>query len=34
MATKAGVVTRKTIHGTWIPKALLGPGVFLVIANC
>jgi hypothetical protein len=34
IATKAGVVTRKTIHGTWISKALLGPGVFLDIANC
>lgn len=34
IATKAGVVTRKTIHGTWISKALLGPGVFLDIADC
>jgi hypothetical protein len=26
IATNAGVKTRKTIHGTWISKALLGPG--------
>lgn len=34
IATKAGVVTRKTTHGTWISKALLGPRVFLDIAGC
>lgn len=28
IATNAGVKTRKTMHGIWISKALLGPGIF------
>ena len=34
IATRAGEVTRKTTHGTWISKALLEPGIFSDIANC
>lgn len=33
MATKVGVMTKKTMHGTWISNALFGPGIFPDITN-